>query len=188
MLSDAGKQGLQQALDEAVAERDRLDVVIAYLGEMLGVDTAAIAWHPASPGSGRPITPRVDTSTGQVDLLSLVAEGEFYGQSMASAASAVLRKIGKPNALKTAQLVEALRKGGVPVKSGGTLYRSINRNSKFRRVGKGLWGLSEWYPASRGQSEGSLGPAFEPLHADVRQPKLRSQEGPETEKPPDEDA
>jgi hypothetical protein len=75
----------------------------------------------------------------------LVAEGEFFGQTAPAAAILVLRKMGRPNALKTEQLVRALRKGGVPVKDAGTLYRSMNRNVKLKRAGKGLWGLSEWY-------------------------------------------
>ena len=78
--------------------------------------------------------------------MSLVKDAEFYGMSSPAAAIEVLRKVGNRHALKTAVLVVAVRKGGVPVKDAPTLYRSMIRNSRLKKVGKGLWGLSEWYP------------------------------------------
>lgn len=135
---------IEQALQKAVAERDRLSIVIAYLSEQLGVPVPPSGDQgPQPPGPG---APRVDPTTGRVDPISLVKEAEFFGMSAPAAAIAVLQKVGRPNALKTTVLVQAIRKGGVPVKDPATLFRSMIRNSKLTKVDKGLWGLSEWYP------------------------------------------
>jgi hypothetical protein len=149
MMNDPGRrQALEAELAEALQERERLEVVISYLSKKLGRPVPA-SDMATSPSSG----PRIDAETGRVDPVSLVAEGEFFGQTATAAALAVLQKVGRPNALKTDQLVRAARKGGIPVKDYGTLYRSLGRNSKFKRVGKGLWGLSEWYPV-QGKAHG----------------------------------
>lgn len=135
------RQVLEAELTDAVRERERLDVVIAYLSDRLGI-------APPTTGAGaKPEALRVD-SMGRVDPESLVSEGEFFGSSATAAAARVLEKVGRPNNLKTEELMRAIRKGGVPVKNASTLYRSLIRYSKVQRVGPGLWGLAAWFPST----------------------------------------
>jgi hypothetical protein len=166
MASDqTRRRALEAALSDAINERHRLDVVIGYLSEKLGRPVEL----PGVPGTG-PGQP-VD------DPAHLVADGEFYGMSAPAAAVRVLQKVGKPNALKTEQLVSAIRKGGVKVKNAGTLYRSLIRHTKFKRVGKGLWGLAEWYP----QPPQARTSTREAVQEQVGTPEPESEERPETE-------
>src|SRR5205807_8464338 len=65
------------------------------------------------------------------------------------AAYKVLSKFGnKQHPLKTKQLFDAVRKGGVQINSEEGFHKSLARSGRFKKVGRGLWGLTEWYPAA----------------------------------------
>lgn len=48
--------------------------------------------------------------------------------------------------MKTGELADAIRHKGGEVTNLENLYRSLKRGKGIERVGRGLWGLSEWYP------------------------------------------
>jgi hypothetical protein len=139
-MDDTRRQVLTEELEEAIKERDRLTAFIELLGERLGVPIAGPN-GPAPSGTQEP------AAAG--DPASAVAEGEFYGMSAPKASKALLQKFGRSRPMKTDEIFEAVTKGGVKIKESGTLYRSLFRDEAFHRVGRGVWGLSEWYPNAR---------------------------------------
>lgn len=140
------RSALKAELDAAVKERERLDVVIGYISDRLGI--------PAPTGSGTDsgeTQPPVNLQGAPADAVNA---GQFFNTSAPKAARQVLEIFGKDRPLKTDELYEAVIKGGVQIKSAGVLYRSLVRDDAFYKVGRSLWGLSEWYPgAKRGKAE-----------------------------------
>jgi hypothetical protein len=149
-MDDLRRKALEDELAEAVGEREHLDHAIAYLADRLG--------KPIPSNAGADEQPMVHDATSPVTT----SPGEFYGMSSTAAARAVLEKAGRSRPLKTQEILDLLRRGGVtftgksPV---GTLYRSLFRSPVFHKVGAGLWGLSAWYsPAARRSAKGQTDP------------------------------
>ena len=73
----------------------------------------------------------------------------FVGLNIAEAASKYLRIMGR-GAKSTEQVAEALVRGGLAVTkaSVSSILRKNNRTGEgdVIKVGRGLWGLQEWYP------------------------------------------
>lgn len=73
----------------------------------------------------------------------------FVGLNIAEAAAKYLRMMGK-GAKSTEQVAAALVLGGLSVTqaSVSSILRKNNRNGEGEviKVGRGLWGLQEWYP------------------------------------------
>lgn len=142
-LDPAREQVLRAELDEATRERARLDAVIDYLQIKLGIlgqPTPAGSGPSNGGGGGLPV---------DGDVMAAVREGEFYGVSGPKAAVRLFQRIGskdQPHPLKTDVLFDAIRAGGCKVEDRQGFYRTLFRDSRFTRVGKSLWGLSEWYP------------------------------------------
>jgi hypothetical protein len=82
------------------------------------------------------------------DLLSLVQGMVFFNKSQPEACQAFLEMVGYP--VRTAQIMEAVEKGGVKVggKDAGAkkqnLYTILHRSSQFALVAKDTWGLVGW--------------------------------------------
>ena len=80
--------------------------------------------------------------------VSLIHGMVFFGKSQPEAAKAFLEMVKYP--LTTAQILEGIEKGGVPV--GGktpaskkqNLYTILDRNQELVRVQKGTWALVGW--------------------------------------------
>lgn len=127
----------KQMLDKLLAERAELDQHIAFLQKRLGL--------PVSPSAS--LSPTTMAS-GSVDLASSgVHPGEFYGLSRPQAATAFLRKVGKP--LTTTQIFEGLREASFDVSGKNALnvlYTALSRSPEVRKVAPNTWGLREWYP------------------------------------------
>ena len=104
---------LHDELARATAERDRLNVVIAYLEGRIGEKAT-----PAAPGK--------------------VRKGKL---TAAAAAERVLREHGEP--MRTAELLVAVQKRGAKCKNGEGLYKTLLRSSRFKRAGRGLWTLED---------------------------------------------
>lgn len=140
-MDETRRAAFQIALDEARNERERIDQVIAFLSERVGIRPTVLNAgdiEDAPPGDAA-------RDVGPVQ----VADGEFYGMSQTKAAQAFLERAGRSRPQKTEQIIAALGRGGVAVGGkdpGGTLYKILNRHPSFRRVGASLWGLSAWYP------------------------------------------
>lgn len=137
-MDSARKAVLTEELDAAIRQRDELTVVIEYLSKLVGRST-----DPEQKSDAQadllPPSPNAEPA-------DLIGEGEFFGKSSTEAAAEVLARVGRTRPLKTQAIFEAITKGGVKVGAPDALYRSLFRNSKFTKVGKSLWGLTEWYP------------------------------------------
>jgi len=157
-MDEARRQALIAEREDAIRERERLDAVIEYLSIRLGVQV-----QDAEPDSGLPTPPM----TGQLtnDVLALVYDQEFHGWTMPKAAAEVLTRWSPPphhRPLKTGELLDALRKGGLTIKDSRVLYRSLYTAPRFKNIKGGRWGLAAWYPAERNKNGGKAAVA-EPL-------------------------
>lgn len=139
-MNEVERQVLEGQRIDALRKRDELDVVIKYFDSILGArpDDAVPAGEPAT-----------SPAAGIQDPLSPVNEGEFYGMSATKASKVVLERVGKSRPLKTAEIFEAIRKGGVAFKSKEGLYKSLDRDPTFRKIPPGRWGLDAWYGGTR---------------------------------------
>ena len=135
-MDAAQRKALKAELETALAERQKLDVVIAYLGGRLGNDEAR---PPSDAGLDSDLLAKVQRTPAES-----VGKGQFQGKSATKAARQVLGLFGPERPLRTQELFDALAKGGVRVKNANVLHRSLNRDETFCRVERGLWGLSEW--------------------------------------------
>jgi hypothetical protein len=170
-MDDFRRQALQAELDEVSKEMERLTVVQSYLRTKLGLPEATtVSGAAVLSGAGS-----ISASGSAVDdPSSQVAVGEFIGFSSTKAAEAMLqRMVRRP--LKTVDLHRGVTKGGVKVKNSSYLFRNLDRDKRFQRVGKGLWGLSSWYETSKPK------PAKEQIEdADTNEPS-QNQERPDEE-------
>jgi hypothetical protein len=81
-----------------------------------------------------------------------VAPGMFLGMSIADAAKKLLSI--RKQAMSNADIASALRDGGLVMSAhtdhqnivGSTLTRRFEKVGDVVRVGRGIWGLKEWYP------------------------------------------
>src|SRR5437763_523426 len=121
-MDDTRRQVLTQELQEAVKQRDRLTSFIELLSERLEVPVPGADARQGSDATPTPVTG---------DPISAVSEGEFYGMSAPKASRALLQKVGRQRPMKTDEIFEAIRRGGVTVKTSGTLYRSLFRDASF---------------------------------------------------------
>jgi hypothetical protein len=146
-MDEARRQVLMAELEDAKEERERLDAFIEVLSIRLGVPV----------GDAQPDNLTAPGPVGQLtnDVLSLVYDQEFHGWTMPKAAAEVLRRWSPPphhRPLKTGELVDALRKGGLTISENRILYRSLYTAPRFKLIKGGLWGLREWYPAERNKT------------------------------------
>jgi hypothetical protein len=123
------RAALRRELERAAHERDRLEVVIAYLQERYDALTPTDPAETPKPPTRRTAKPAKRRPTRVLPL---------------SASIATLKERGSP--MTTSDLAEAVRGKGGEVKDIENLYRSLKRGKGVERVGRGLWGLSEWYP------------------------------------------
>lgn len=142
-MDEQQRSALTSLLDEKVKERDELNSFIAVTSKMLGIP---------EPSGGQPAGEQ-GTQTLPLGALNgepsaAVVEGEYFSFSAPKAARALLEKFGRSRPMKTEEIYAAITKGGVKIGSSGGLYRSLTRDKTFLRVGRGRWGLAEWYPES----------------------------------------
>lgn len=132
---------LQTTLESLLAERHDLDVAIGVICKRLGIDP------PPSGGGGRGSSFARSGGGGGGDPVTGTTEGEYFGFVSTKAALEILKKFGaRQRPLKTKDIYDAITKGGVEIGTEDALYRSLSRSHTFKKVGRGLWGLTEWYP------------------------------------------
>lgn len=148
---------LEHELAEAETQRAKLDAAIDYLRTRLGID--------ASPDPGEAPTPAAATPTPRVGQAGSVADAvnpmQFYGLSVTKGAAKVLGLVGKDRPLRTREIHDALVKGGLTPKSVEVVGKMLKRDAKFHQLRRGIWGLTEWYPASvlaKGTADADLQP------------------------------
>jgi hypothetical protein len=153
-MDEARRIALTAELEDAKRERDILDGYIEGLMIRLGVQVED-GGQP-DPGLAAPGV------NGQLsnDVLSLVWDQEFHGWTMPKAAVEVLRRWSpEPHhrPLKTGELLDALRKGGLIIKDSRVLYRSLYTTPRLKNIKGGRWGLAAWYPPDRNKNGSNAG-------------------------------
>lgn len=122
-------------LADLKAKRDQIDEAIRVIESLRsGVVSSATGPHSAAPH--QPHQPK---------------EGEFLGMSIPDAVKKLLASRRKT--MNNADIVAALQAGGLAMTSkdpqntvGSVLTRRFNTVGDIVRVGRGIWGLQEWYP------------------------------------------
>jgi hypothetical protein len=147
-MDDARRTVLMEELEAVKRERDDLNGFIETLARRLGVpvdggqeDRADAAPNGKQGGASGLLTD---------DAASLVYEHEFHGMTIPKASETVLSRWSPPpmqRPIKTTQLTDALRKGGLSLDEPRAVYRSLYSAARFQRLTGGLWGLASWYPA-----------------------------------------
>lgn len=127
---------------------DHYAIVLADLkAKRAQIDQAISAIELIRGGAMSP-APSVPTSGGQEDTGDSV---DFLGMSIPEAAKKLLKSRRKQ--MTNSEILAALRDGGLVMTSAdplNTVGAVITRRSKevgdIVKVGRGIWGLKEWYP------------------------------------------
>lgn len=101
---------------------------------------------------GHGVAPSVGEHAPIVAVEGAVTPGIFLGMSIADAAKKLLSI--RKQAMGNADIAAALRDGGLVMSAntdhqnivGSTLTRRFEKVGDVVRVGRGIWGLKEWYP------------------------------------------
>lgn len=110
--------------------------------------------------------------------------GPLQGLSIVDGAQSVLKERGAP--MGNGDIADAIQAGGLAMNSAepantvsSVLHRAWENGGDIVRVGRGMWGLKEWYPGqdmSKRSAEktatGSDAPHFPPPPLDFPSPKL----------------
>jgi DNA-directed RNA polymerase delta subunit len=132
-MSDPGIQAAIAAIDRKIDELQRAKETLLGLSD--------------GPAGDRPVTTHSNGTPIVGDSLAAVREQEFAGMSIAKAAAAFLRKIGRHE--KTPVILAALQKGGVEIGSKNPMpavYTTLWRRPGFVSLGKNYWDLAERRP------------------------------------------
>jgi hypothetical protein len=123
-------------LADLKAQRDRIDQAIAAIESVRGTGAASRPVSAATPATSQP---------------SVDEPGAFLGMTIPDAAKKLLASRRKT--LGNAEIVAAFKAGGLAMNSvdpintvGSVLTRRFNTIGDIVRVGRGTWGLAEWYP------------------------------------------
>jgi hypothetical protein len=116
------------------AQRDKIDVAIAAIEALGGTAT------PGTPGN----------HSGPQNF-SVDSPSAFLGMSITDAAKALLAARRQP--LKNPDIAAAFKAGGLHLNSkdpvntvGAVLTRRSQDVGDIVKIGRGVWGLKEWYP------------------------------------------
>ena len=145
-LPEQHRTVLQHEFDEALRERDRLNAVLVYLGERLGIPVPGNSGESASRVVGPLLEPDGGGGASAADVLAKVNPAQFYGFTAGRAAVQVLGMAGEGHPMRTNEIYRAIQKGGVTIANAELLARAMKRHKEILRVGRGLWGLRAWYP------------------------------------------
>ncbi|MCA3555740.1 winged helix-turn-helix domain-containing protein [Aestuariivirga sp.] len=127
---------------------DHYAIVLADLrARRLQIDQA-IAAIEAIRGGGAPSAPNAPALPDQDDF---EGPGDFLGMSISEAAKKLLKSRRKK--MTNSEILAALQAGGLVMTSAdplNTVGAVITRRSKevgdIVKIGRGVWGLKEWYP------------------------------------------
>ncbi len=126
----------EAVLADLEARRADLEAAIIGIRRILGQTDEPGVSMKASNEPGKPIELEIDA---------------FIGMSVSDAAKKFLRMMGrKPQGTQT--ICDALVRGGFKSKAKNfysNVHTALSRDPDFVRVGRGKWGLAEWYPSKR---------------------------------------
>lgn len=132
--------------DEKDKQSNHYDMVLADLqAEKANIEAAITALMKLRGRKGAGII--VSKTETQKTESSEIQHDTFFGLSIPEATKKYLRIAGKP-ARSTSEIVEALGRGGLTTKYAtvaSVLWRASANGEGLKKVGKAMWGLSEWY-------------------------------------------
>jgi len=140
----------EQLLQSLLAERADLDRMIAWVQKRAGHLGEPIEKDAAIPASVNPSAPIMR-------FPRTLAADAFFRMTFPQAIKAYLNIVKRPKSAK--DITAALETGGLTHKAKNlyaTVYPTLLRmetNEEVVRVGKGDWGLTEWYPTGRKGSQ-----------------------------------
>jgi hypothetical protein len=121
-------------LVRAKAQRTNLDQLIAVLEKLV-----------SGEGNGDSLLPLPGTIGGVPEF----PPGTFHNLNLAEASKKFLKLVGPP-ARSTDAIADGLMKGGFSATfskaSLGTVLLRAAKGRSIAKVGRGFWGLPEWYP------------------------------------------
>lgn len=135
-------------LSDLRAKRDRIEAAIAAIEDLSGT---------ADPQR---------TSTGPHTTPSSAGPGAYLGMTIPDAAIKLLNR--ERRAMANPEIWEKLKAGGLHLNSadpvntvGSVLSRRFDKVGDLVRVGRGTWGLAEWYPGRtfKTKEDGAAGSA-----------------------------
>ena len=134
----------QRYLEKLLRERENLDRLIEFVQKKIGSNGASFTSEPEKETSV--------PSTGRFTRGAPTIEHDtFYGLSILDAAKKYLSMVGKP-ARSSNDILDALHRGGLVNVAYNTMASVLSRADQNQqgicRVGRGTWGLSEWYPST----------------------------------------
>lgn len=135
------RDSMEKTLAALEAERAELDTTIEFLKRKLGRSDS-------ENGSSSSTTASKHVASGQIH------HDTFYGMSVIDAAKKYLSIVGKP-ARSTQEVMDGLKKGGIDKEYAtvsSVLARAARTGQGLDNVGRGNWGLSEWYPGTARKS------------------------------------
>ncbi len=142
----------ERILSSLLEERGDLDRMIAWAQKKLGQPSA-----PAKPYIGGPDKIGLTKVFEGTVVSSKLAPDMFFRMSVSQAIKTYLNIARRPQSAK--DITAALSGGGLTHKAKNlyaTVYPTLLRMEEdgvVARVGKGEWGLSEWYPGGRKSSQ-----------------------------------
>jgi len=133
-----GPDPYDAVLADLRAQRDKIDQTIAVLTSLRGGASGPVAGASSLPAGGE--TPVVETA------------GMFLGMSITDATKKLLAL--RKRTMGNADIARELQAGGLAMNSkdpintvGSVLTRRFHEVGDVVKVGRGIWGLKEWYPS-----------------------------------------
>ena len=150
----------EAVLTDLRAKRDQLDQTIKLL-------------EAQRSGGARPTAGEQSNQNA-----SFEGPGAFLGMSIADAAKKLLMSRKTP--LGNADILAGLKAGGLPMQAanpinivGSVLNRRFNDIGDIVRIGRGMWGLAEWYP-NRSFKKKAKGESEEETKSETSEPEQPS--------------
>lgn len=155
MTDEALSDPYAVVLADLRAQRDRIDAAIAAIESLRGVAGA----------DARPKTEKAAPTQ--------MGAGAFLGMSIPDAAKKLL--VHERRAMANPEIWEKLKAGGLHLNSadpvntvGSVLSRRFDKVGDIVRVGRGTWGLVEWYPGRNFKKPSAPDPS-RPTDSDLRE-------------------
>jgi hypothetical protein len=141
----------EAVLADLRAKREQIDQAIQVIEGVRGAAGATGAFSPPNPSQNA----------------ALEGPGVFLGMTIPDAAVKLLYTRRKT--LGNAEIVAAFKAGGLVMNSvdpintvGSVLTRRANQVGDIVKVGRGIWGLAEWYPGRSFKKKGAATGPSEP--------------------------
>lgn len=145
----------EAVLADLRAKRDQIDQAIAVLSNLRG-GAASVPFVPLAP---------VGAPTNDQGIIETA--GMFLGMSIVDATKKLLAM--RKKTLGNVEIARELQAGGLafsgtdPVNVvGSVLTRRCNNVGDVVKIGRGIWGLKEWYPGRNFKPSTKLGPSPSP--------------------------